>query len=818
MLSRRIAIQWRLHSEHPRFLLNLLIFELGFLIAYRYAMNVNLRAGAPFWLPDSVLLCALLLSPPRTWLVYLAATLPLRLAVAVPPNTPMWFLLAAFANDSLKAIVAAALLRRYLPRRVIRFDRLHDFWIYLAVAVVLAPALSGLAGAASWVALGREFWPAWRDWFFGDALANLVLTPLLLCLALGWRKFIKAGSMRYLEAFVLLSGVFFATQFAYRKGLNNPGVLDFHYYVPMVFLLWAAVRLGPAGSSASLAIMSLLSITAAAANRPVSTLDDTALVLSMQLFLIVIGVPILSLSVLIEQHQKTEHSLRESEERFRNIADTAPVMIVVADARQKATFFNKAWTTFTGRTLEQETDSGWTQGVHPSDLENCLTSISCAYAELKECHLQYRLRRADGEYRLLICNGVPRFERDRTFIGFIASCIDITDLKHAQEEALARQKLESLGVLAGGIAHDFNNLLGGILASSELALAERTDGFSVDEELKRIKTASIRGAEIVRELMIYGGEESPILELVDISAMVNEMLQLLKVSISKHTILKVELSQDLPPALANPAQIRQVVMNLVTNASEAIGERPGEIRVTSGKVKVGPDSPAPGGVDLAAGDYLRLEVFDTGGGMTPEVQARIFDPFFTTKRAGRGLGLAAVQGIIRGHGGTINVESAAGLWSRFVILLPSIDEAAQDPRDIPAISSIHETGSVAGTVLVVEDEEILRVAVSKKLRREGFLVIDAADGILGVSLFRANEQNIDAVLLDVTLPGMSGRAVLEELRRMHPDVKVILTSAYGEVDVRASIGEQHPPYGYIRKPYQLSELTSLLRNACLASK
>jgi signal transduction histidine kinase len=325
---------------------------------------------------------------------------------------------------------------------------------------------------------------------------------------------------------------------------------------------------------------------------------------------------------------------------------------------------------------------------------------------------------------------------------------DVTEVKHAQEEALARQKLESLGVLAGGIAHDFNNLLGSILASAELALAEHAEGSAVEEELQRIKTTSIRGSEIVRELMIYSGEESSSLELVGISALVGEMLQLLKVSISKHTILKIELGPDLPPIQANPAQIRQVVMNLVTNASEAIGERSGEIRVTSGKVKVGPDSPAPGGGDLAEGEYLRLEVFDTGRGMEPEVQARIFDPFFSTKRAGRGLGLAAVQGIIRSHGGTINVKSAPGQGSRFEILLPCFDQAVQETRDITVTSSTKEPGPISGTVLVVEDEEILRFAVSKMLRRAGFSVIEAGDGTTAANLVQANKSKIDVVLLE----------------------------------------------------------------------
>ena len=408
------------------------------------------------------------------------------------------------------------------------------------------------------------------------------------------------------------------------------------------------------------------------------------------------------------------------------------------------------------------------------------------------------MRRADGEYRWVLNRAVPRIAPDGVFSGYIGSCIDITEVKRTQEEALASQKLESVGRLANGIAHDFNNLLGGILASAELVLAEREQGASSDEELLRIRTAAVRGGEIVRQLMIYGGKESPAFEPVDVSSLVEEMLQLLKVSISKRAILKAELGECLPAVHGNPAQIRQIVMNLVTNASEALAERDGVIRVTT----------AP------AGKHIRLEVSDTGSGISPEVQARIFDPFFTTKFTGRGLGLAAVQGIVRGHGGAINVVSSLGQGTRFEILLPSTNQPA---RHIPAIAappSGTEVGNVTGSILVVEDEDTLLHAVSKMLRMKGFSVIEAIDGDTALGLFRAHQRDIAVVLLDMTLPGISGPRVFWELRQIRPSVKVILTTAYNkETAIKAIDGQQ--AWGFIRKPYQLNDLVRLLRGACL---
>jgi PAS domain S-box-containing protein len=498
----------------------------------------------------------------------------------------------------------------------------------------------------------------------------------------------------------------------------------------------------------------------------------------------------------ISERKRAEAALSESEERFRTMADTAPVMLWVTGPDKRATFFNKSCMDFTGHSMEQKLGDGWVADLHPEDREQFLAVFSSSNDARQEFHTVYRLRRADGEYRWVLHTGVPRFAPDETFAGYIGSCIDITELRRSQQEALARQKLEDLGVLARGIAHDFNNLLGSILAEAELVEDELAEGLSPDDGIARIKTVAIRGAEIVRELMIYAGQDQTnVVEQVDLSRLAAEMLELMKVSISKNVVLKLELDKNLPAVLGSASQIRQVLMNLVINASEAIGEKEGTIQVTTSRV--------------TGGDYVRLEVSDSGCGLTEEARAKIFDPFYTTKFAGRGLGLAVVQGIVRAHNGTIDVVSLPGQGATFRVLLACSSEAQNTITSSGADRSHARTN---GTVLVVEDEEVLRLAVSKGLRRRGFSVIEAKDGSVAMNLMRTHIDEIDVILLDLTLPGASSREVFEEAKRMRTNLKVVLTSAYDRRTVDASFPGLRLMQ-FIRKPFQLDDLAGTLRDA-----
>ncbi len=427
--------------------------------------------------------------------------------------------------------------------------------------------------------------------------------------------------------------------------------------------------------------------------------------------------------------------------------------------------------------------------------------------------IDFQIAQPNGELREVTCTAEIVLDEDGQPARMVGTCQDVTDSRRAQAEAFARQKLESLGTLAGGIAHDFNNLLGAVLAHTELAIAELAVGSHPEEELLRIRDMAVRGAEIVRQLMIYAGKEGEVLELVDASRTVKEMLDLLRVSVSKHAVLETALGKDLPAVRGNAAQLRQIVMNLVTNASEAIGDRDGVIRIGTRSVTVGRAEAVSKAVP--EGDYLEVAVSDSGAGIPLESQARVFDPFFTTKSAGRGLGLAVVDGIVRNLHGAIHLASEPGKGTTFQVLLPAAEGGAGVTAGAISLDEDSARTSHEATVLIVEDEEGLRQAVAKMLRKKRFEVLEAANGSDAVDLLHAHVRKIDAILLDLTIPGCSSEDVVAEASRAQPDSKVILTSAYSEETATAAVSAPLVQ-GFIRKPFRIEDLVLKLRNVLSA--
>jgi len=420
---------------------------------------------------------------------------------------------------------------------------------------------------------------------------------------------------------------------------------------------------------------------------------------------------------------------------------------------------------------------------------------------------------------------VPIIDAQGGFRGYRGIDRDITGRKRAEEErlhlerrVLHAQKLESLGVLAGGIAHDFNNLLVAILGNAELAMLEMPSAAPGRDAVVDIRQAALRASELTNQMLAYSGKGRFVVEAIDLGALVRETARLLEVSVCKSAQLQYELGDRLPAVDADAAQLRQVVMNLVTNASEAIEDREGDgvIVLRTSLVHVGHHG-VPGAApneDLPAGVYVALDVADTGCGMTEEVKARIFDPFFTTKFQGRGLGLAAVQGIVRGHGGTLTIESEPGRGTCIRVVLP-VGSRKVNPSSAPSsVSSRLWQGS--GTVLVIDDDGAVRMIASRILERMGFTVQTAENGAVGLDVFRARMHEIAFVLLDLTMPVMGGEQTFTELRRLRGDVRVILASGYNEQDATSRFAGAGLA-GFIKKPFTIEELGAVIR-ATLAER
>jgi two-component system, cell cycle sensor histidine kinase and response regulator CckA len=424
-------------------------------------------------------------------------------------------------------------------------------------------------------------------------------------------------------------------------------------------------------------------------------------------------------------------------------------------------------------------------------------------------------RRKDGrEIPVEISVKQFMFEGERFSVSFVK---DISERVQAEQEkrklearVLQSQKLESLGILAGGIAHDFNNLLMAIVGNLEIARCEVPALASEISVLRDAESAAKQAADLCRQLLIYAGKGNSKVEPVDVGKLLRDQLQMLEVTASKATRLVLNLAERLPQINADPSQLRQVFMNLILNAAEAIGAAPGVISITTSVVNCDHDyleGFQSTGI-LAPGRYVSLEVSDTGCGMDAAVRQRIFDPFFSTKTAGRGLGLSAVRGIVGHHKGGIRVYSEPGRGTTFRLVFPVPSEL--DPAPAPEPAAQAWQGS--GLVLLIDDEPALRRLGKRMLQRLGFETVVAANGVEGLALFREHQDKITYVLLDWTMPEMGGGETLRELRRIEPKVRVVLASGHAPDDILREVGVGRVS-ALVRKPYNLEELSRALQEA-----
>ena len=517
---------------------------------------------------------------------------------------------------------------------------------------------------------------------------------------------------------------------------------------------------------------------------------------------------------LIRQRVEKEAAL---ERRYRELVQDAHDLIYTHDLKGDLTSVNRAGEKILGYSQEEGLRLNMKQLVAP---EHHPTFDRCLAATLEghppaafEIDVLSKMGRP-----ITLEVGTRPIYRAGILVEVQGIARDITERKHSEAQRLATernlqesQKLESLGVMAGGIAHDFNNLLTAILGNASLARMGLSPGSPAQASLIEIEKTSLQAADLCKQMLVFSGRNRVALQRVNLSTLINEMRHLLQISVHKKIAIHFDLAKELCAVDADPAQIRQIALNLVINGSEAIGDQPGTIRVSTGIVRIDEmvQSAEYVSQNLTPGEYAYLEVADTGCGMDPETKARIFEPFFTTKFTGRGLGLAAVLGIVRGHKGGFKVSTEKGRGSTLTLLLPCSAKAV----DLSTLRPVREQEwRGEGTVLVVDDELGVRKVAERLLESFGFKVLLAEDGFAALEVFEAHPDEIALVLLDLTMPRLNGQEVLRRIKAVRPDVKVILMSGYTEEDVAGRFSADELS-GVLEKPFKLADLRRKVRMA-----
>ena len=518
----------------------------------------------------------------------------------------------------------------------------------------------------------------------------------------------------------------------------------------------------------------------------------------------------------VDERVKAQNALLESEARYRVVAETARDLIMEMDGEGRLLYASPTLEPLLGYAPEELQGTTPFHLVHSDDVESIVGSFLESFeASTSGYAPPHRIRHRDGSWRWFEAHTLT-YRRADGEQRFVAVSRDVTDRRRQERARRAlekqmqqAQKFEGLGVMAGGIAHDFNNLLTPVLGDARLAFEDTPEDSPARRPLLRIQNAARRAAVLTQQMRAYAGRETLLTEPVDLSMFVRTADELLTSAAGVDTVFVYELAPDLPPVEVDPAQLRLVLMSLVRNAAESAENGAVRIAIRTGIVEFSAEHPARAalGDHLPAGVYVYLEVSDDGCGMDAETVAQIFDPFFSTKFTGRGLGLSAVLGIVRGHFGAIEVESARGRGARFRVLLPAAvsDTASLEEAETP----VGWRGS--GAVLVVDDDDGVRELAADILRRAGLTVHSATDGREALAQLRSRASEIRAVVLDLTMPGLSGTETFEELRRIAPDLPVVLVSGYDEEHAARRFGDRRPS-AFLQKPFLPSALLAAVRD------
>ncbi len=769
---------------------------------------------SPFWPPAGVALALLLLWGLPAWPgVFLGALL-----ADVSLGISWRMAIAGNIANTVESVVGVSLLLRW-PGFQPSLQRLRDVSA-LIVCGALAAGVGSSLGVLGIVLFGRPTWANFPFrllpvWWLGDAMGILIVAPTILVWS-RWRPW-QLTRGRLFEALALVIALGLSAFATFLPFVSQFGQTHSAFeYLPFPLAIWAAMRFGMRGASAAALVLSYFALwhfSMSPAERQVLGADRALLLVQTSIAVIVLTS--LMLAAVMAERDAGARALAASESRFRALYNNTPVMLHSIDTDRRIVSVSDYWLRAMGYTRAEVLGRRSTEFMTPQSAEYATTTVLPEFFRNDEVRdVEYQFVRKDGQILDVLLSAIAERDLDGKLVDGMAVLNDITTRKRAETERQQievklqeAQKLESLGLLAGGIAHDFNNLLTGILGSATLARQQK-DGKGLITNLEQIEQSAERAADLCRQMLAYAGQGRFQILPLDISKTIQETLTLINTSIGKRVTLELSLARNLPAVDGDATQIRQIIMNLVMNASEAIGDDPGVIQVRTGAMFAEHDYLATSHLspDLPAGTYVFLEVADTGHGMTLETQARIFDPFFSTKFTGRGLGLAAVLGIVRSHRGALWVSSKPGHGTTFRLLLPGTN--AVPSTVAPRLAT--PTWNSAGLVLVIDDEPSVRAVTKRMLEACGLSVRTARDGEEGLALFREYQEDVSLVLLDLTMPGINGEEVFAHIRAMDADVPVVLMTGFSEQEASTRFGGDGLA-GWLQKPFRIEAVRELLQ-------
>jgi PAS domain S-box-containing protein len=762
------------------------------------------------------------------------------------PLFPWWVASGIAAGNTVGAVLAVVVLRQF------EFDptRLGHRSLYAFLLAGVVGMTFTATNSLIWRAAGglpaAEVAPTWLVWWLGDTAGLLIVAPALLTAA---PPRADRGAARSIARLLLTAAL---SALAFTDVVNLP-VRELLVFPPFMLLVWVGMTERLRVGALHVLVLAVVAIAGTATGHgafgPLPPITQLFMLWALATAAAII---VLAMTTTLAERERAEAALAAAAADYQALVDGTPAAIVRYTAGGTLTFVNETLCKLLGRTREALIGRSVLDFIPDMPRADTVTDLPVSHLpSAPAAGMSGLIRKPDGSCRWYRWTA----RRITTADGrseFQAVGIDLTERREAEAERAAierkmqdAQRLEALGVLAGGVAHDFNNLLAGVLGHAELAVSALPEGHPARDHLATVISGVAQAGGLTRQLLAYSGKGRFLLRSLDVNDVIAQTTELLRLTLPKKVHLTLELTDNLPPVTGDDGQLRQVLMNLIINAGEAIGDRAGTVTVTTAAHDLDMDAVSGGVYSPAApGRFVELIVTDTGCGMDEATKAKLFDPFFTTKFAGRGLGLSAVLGIIRGHGGGVRVDSRPGVGTRFTVLLPAAGAPASigvptpapvtallantpeipraalrrqrrsgpvpvpRPRTAPAELRPQPKVESRGVALVADDEPTVRQVSELMLKQLGFEVLTAANGQEAVTLFAANADRVRLVLLDLMMPVMDGTEALAVIRDRSA-VPVILCSGYTAEAVPEELSGDSVT-GFLQKPFSRGDLQTAL--------